>query len=61
MNDLHAVVLDTDGVLLATADRHPVANREDDPHTRGALRAHGALRVLPGLGGLPAALAGDRP
>ncbi len=28
MNDLHAVVFDTDGVLLATADRHAAAWKE---------------------------------
>ncbi|MFI6003146.1 HAD family hydrolase [Streptomyces sp. NPDC051366] len=36
-------------------------NREDDPHMTDALRAHGAHLVLPDLGGLPAALEGDRP
>ncbi|MFI7355352.1 HAD family hydrolase [Streptomyces avidinii] len=35
-------------------------NREDDPHMRDALRAHGAHLVLPDLGGLPAALEGER-
>ncbi|MEU3467325.1 HAD-IA family hydrolase [Streptomyces sp. NPDC006687] len=36
-------------------------NREEDPHMRDGLRAHGAHLVLPDLGGLPAALEGDRP
>ncbi|MFD0265588.1 HAD family hydrolase [Streptomyces sp. NPDC127106] len=39
-------------------------DRDGDPHTGDALRAHGAHLVLPDLGGLPAALAaleGDRP
>ncbi|NXY95725.1 HAD-IA family hydrolase [Streptomyces sp. BR123] len=39
-------------------------DRDGDPQTADALRAHGAHLVLPGLGGLPAALAalgGDRP
>ncbi|MFB7254841.1 HAD family hydrolase [Streptomyces nojiriensis] len=35
-------------------------DREDDPRTGDALRAHGAQLVLPGLGGLPAALEGGR-
>ncbi|MCX5193144.1 HAD-IA family hydrolase [Streptomyces sp. NBC_00249] len=35
-------------------------NREDDPHMRDAVRAHGAHLVLPDLGGLPAALEGER-
>ncbi|WP_371613962.1 HAD family hydrolase [Streptomyces sp. NBC_00454] len=36
-------------------------NREGDPHTRDALRVHGAHLILPDLGGLAAALEGDRP
>ncbi|MGW6691955.1 HAD family hydrolase [Streptomyces sp. NPDC054961] len=35
-------------------------DREDDAHMRDALRAQGADIVLPGLGGLPAALEGRR-
>lgn len=36
-------------------------NREGDPRMTDALRAHGAHLVLPDLGGLSAALGGDRP
>ncbi|MFB7169977.1 HAD family hydrolase [Streptomyces sp. NPDC056254] len=36
-------------------------DRDSDPHTADALRAHGAHLVLPDLGGLPAALEGHGP
>ncbi|MFE2854584.1 hypothetical protein ACFXJO_26125, partial [Streptomyces lavendulae] len=52
MNDLRAVVFDTDGVLLATADRHAAAWKETFdgclPEWGGGPRAgRGAARAAP--------------